>query len=73
MVAFEATRDFAREKSLVKPQRPDSHKKAATPSRMPEGSVFYEKVIPILLIGMGIVMLGLILFAAGVLLGWVSF
>lgn len=42
------------------------------PSRMPN-SVFYEKVVPILLIGMGIVMVGLILFAAGVLLGLVSF
>jgi hypothetical protein len=36
-------------------------------------SVLYEKVIPALLIGLGIVMIGLILFAAGVLLGLVTF
>jgi len=41
-------------------------------SRMPN-SIFYEKVIPALLIGMGIVTVGLILFAAGVLLGLVHF
>ncbi|HVN15349.1 MAG TPA: hypothetical protein VMT73_06380 [Anaerolineales bacterium] len=42
-------------------------------SHMPQNSVFFEKVIPILLIGMGVLMLLLILFAAGVLLGIVHF
>lgn len=42
-------------------------------SHMPEKSLLYEKVVPALLIGMGIVMVVLILFAAGVLLGFISF
>jgi hypothetical protein len=42
-------------------------------SRAPEKSVLFERVIPALLIVMSIVMLLLILFAAGVLLGIVHF
>lgn len=42
-------------------------------SRMPEGSRFYEQVVPALLILLGIGTLSLILFAAGVLLGIVPF
>jgi hypothetical protein len=40
---------------------------------MPQGSLFFEKIVPILLIGMGILMVLLVLFAAGVLLGIVRF
>jgi hypothetical protein len=42
-------------------------------SHMPRGSLFFERVIPILLVGMGILMVALVLFAAGVLLGIVRF
>lgn len=42
-------------------------------SHMPRDSFWFEKVIPVSLIAMGIIMLGLILFAAGVLLGIVKF
>ena len=42
-------------------------------SHMPENSVFFEKIVPILLVGMGILMAILILFAAGVLLGIIHF
>ena len=42
-------------------------------SHMPENSVFYEKVIPVLLIGMAVFTVVLILFSAGVLLGLVNF
>lgn len=42
-------------------------------SHMPEHSVFFEKIVPILLIAMGIIMAALVLFAAGVLLGIVHF
>jgi len=42
-------------------------------SRIPSGSVFFEKVVPVLLILMGVVMVALVLFAAGVLLGIVHF
>lgn len=42
-------------------------------SHAPENSVLFEKIIPALLIFMGIVMLLLILFAAGVLLGIIHF
>ncbi len=38
-------------------------------ARMPQGSVFYERIVPILLVTMGVVTLLLILFAVGVLLG----
>ena len=40
---------------------------------MPAGSLLFEKVVPVLLILLGLVMLGLVLFAAAVLLGWVRF
>lgn len=40
---------------------------------MPRNSLFFEKVVPILLIFMAIVTISLILFAAGVLLGIIHF
>lgn len=43
------------------------------PSHIPEGSVFFDKVIPILLIGMGVLTVAIILIAAGILLGIVPF
>lgn len=42
-------------------------------SHMPKNSVWFEKVIPTLLIALGIFMLALMLFAAGVALGLVRF
>ena len=39
-------------------------------SRMPKDSFFFEKVVPASLVVMGIVTLGLIVFAAGVLFGY---
>ena len=42
-------------------------------SRIPEGSPFFEKVVPALLIFMAVVTVGLILFALGILLGLISF
>jgi len=42
-------------------------------SRAPQNSILFEKVIPVLLIVMGVVMAALILFAAGVLLGIIHF
>ncbi len=42
-------------------------------SHMPQHSVFFEKIIPILLVVLGIVMAALVLFAAGVILGIVRF
>lgn len=42
-------------------------------SRIPEDSVFYTRLIPALLIGLGVLMVVLILFAAGVLVGWIQF
>ena len=44
-----------------------------TRSHAPEDSALFERVIPVLLIVMGIVTVVLILFAAGVLLGIVHF
>jgi len=42
-------------------------------SHIPQNSVLFEKIVPALLILMGIIMAGLILFAAGVLLGIIRF
>ena len=48
-------------------------KKLRTRSHMPKGSLFFEKVVPVLLVLMGVIMVLLVLFAAGVLLGIVHF
>ena len=42
-------------------------------SRMPENSTLYEKVVPALLVFMAVVTVALILFAAGILTGLISF
>ncbi|HSF80794.1 MAG TPA: hypothetical protein VLA49_06150 [Anaerolineales bacterium] len=48
-------------------------KKPGGSSRMPSNSRFFEKAIPILLVSMAVLMGALILFAAGILLGFISF
>ena len=50
-----------------------SRKSIRDKSRIPAQSVFYDKVIPLLLIGMGILTVACILVAAGVLLGFVPY
>lgn len=52
---------------------PEQVKKLRTRSHMPQGSLLFEKVIPVLLVVMGVIMILLVLFAAGVLLGIVHF
>lgn len=42
-------------------------------SHIPPNSFFFEKIIPIALIAMGVITVGLVIFAAGVLLGIVQF
>lgn len=42
-------------------------------SRMPSNSLFFEKVVPALLVLMGLLTIALVLLAAGVLLGIVHF
>ena len=42
-------------------------------SRVPDGSVLFEKIIPVILILMGFLTVILILFAMGVLFGVVKF
>jgi hypothetical protein len=42
-------------------------------THMPEKSTLFETIIPASLIVMGLITLGLILFAAGVLLGFIKF
>jgi hypothetical protein len=42
-------------------------------SHMPQRSVFFERIVPILLVVLGMIMAGLVLFAAGVILGIVRF
>ena len=52
-------------------QARDPARKSA--ARMPADSLFYTRVVPLLLAGMGVLMLVLILFAAGIALGWIQF
>jgi len=42
-------------------------------SHIPENSILFEKIVPASLIILAIITLGLVLFAAGVLLGIVHF
>jgi len=42
-------------------------------SHIPPNSFLFEKLVPALLILMGLIMLGLVLFAVGVLIGIVHF
>jgi hypothetical protein len=39
-------------------------------NKMPDDSIFYDKLVPILLITLGVIMVLLILIAAGILLGF---
>ena len=56
-----------REETMTKTIRPNST------SHIPEKSFLFEKIVPASLIIFGIITLGLILFAAGVLFGIVKF
>jgi hypothetical protein len=42
-------------------------------SHMPANSIFFEKIVPVLLAVLGVIMVGLIMVAAGVLLGLIKF
>ena len=42
-------------------------------SHMPQNSVLFEKIVPALLILLGIITLGLILFSGAILLGMIQF
>ena len=42
-------------------------------SHMPQNSLFFEKIIPIVLITLGVITTGLMLFATSVVLGLVHF
>jgi hypothetical protein len=59
--------------AVMKDADRSQHRTVLRKSHMPENSLFYEKVVPILLVVMGIITTVLILFAAGVLLGIVRF
>ena len=47
--------------------------RAVGKSHIPPNSFLFEKIVPIVLIALGIITVGLMLFAAGVLLGVVHF
>lgn len=53
--------------------KPQASRNPRGSSRMPSNSLLFEKIVPILLGALGLVMVGLVLFAAGVLLGLVKF
>lgn len=50
-----------------------SEETRAHKSHIPKDSFFFERVVPISLVLMGVITLGLILFAMGVLFGFVQF
>ena len=49
------------------------HNQKTNRSHIPRNSLFFEKIVPSLLILMGVITIGLILFAVAVLIGIVSF
>lgn len=49
--------------------KPKQSRGLKSSSRMPEDSVFYDKVLPALFVVLGVVMIVLIAFAVGVLAG----
>lgn len=51
----------------------ESRSKKQPINRMPQGSLFYERIVPVLLIGMGILLAAMITVAAGILLGIIPF
>lgn len=58
---------------MIESKKAIRQKEVQQKPHMPENSLFFEKVIPVLLIGMTVITVGLILFSAGVLLGLVNF
>ena len=42
-------------------------------SHIPANSVFFEKIVPVLLVILGVILVGMVLFAVGVLVGIVKF
>ncbi|MEW6568538.1 MAG: hypothetical protein AB1449_10325 [Chloroflexota bacterium] len=51
-------------------RKPDERRRQA---RVPEDSIFYSRLVPILMVAMGILTVILILVAVGVLIGLVPF
>lgn len=47
--------------------------KTNSKSHIPQNTILFEKIVPIALIFMGMITLGLMIFAAGVLLGIIHF
>ncbi len=58
---------------MVDKEKAEPRKSARNPSRMPENSVFYNKVVPALLVILGILMVAMVLFAAAVIMGLIKF
>lgn len=42
-------------------------------SHMPEDSLLFEKLVPVMLVGLAVVTVGMIVYAAAVLLGFIQF
>jgi len=50
-----------------------SSSRKASQSHMPAQSIFYEKIVPLLLAGMAILTVVFIVIAAGILLGFIPY
>jgi hypothetical protein len=73
LTALDFLRNRRKEESVAKKDDQVGRDAPHSASRVPSDSLFYDRVIPILLVVLGIIMAILILFALGVLLGIVPF
>jgi hypothetical protein len=65
--------NLTKEVGVKKGNLPQQSAPSRNRSHMPDNSLFFEKVVPALLVLMGIVLVGLVLFAAGVIFGIIHF
>jgi hypothetical protein len=63
----------ASRRETIESPSPAGQPRRAHRSRIPEDSVLFERIVPVVLSCMGAVTIGLILFAAAVLLGLIHF
>lgn len=61
------------ESAIAHSDKPDRPRLKPEGSRIPDGSRLYGRLLPSLIIGMAVLMVVLIVVAAGVLLGYVPF
>lgn len=66
-------RRVARRRCVTDPHKTAARRTANRQSRIPANSFFYERVIPAILLGLGVITVLLILVAVGIVLGMIPF